>query len=111
MTEFATFWRHIRRVSRLSLFGAVACSVVRRIVWLFTTPSSRADVPRALLMVNGFIVLCYLELACLGLLVLSVGWDIYRFRRQSRAEQGRAESGDVTRAADALPAAPPPPDL
>lgn len=104
MTEFATFWRYIRRVSRLSLFGAVACSVVRHILWMFTTPTSRADVPRALLMVNCFLVLCYLELACLGLLVLSVCLDIYRFRRQSHAEQGNAEQGDVTSAADALPA-------
>jgi hypothetical protein len=60
--------------------------------WLFTTPANRADIPRALTVIDLFLEVSWIELAFIAVLLKSVAGEVWQHRKQNRLKMMEAGS-------------------
>ena len=65
--QIAALWLRRSLGTRLAVCVTVFLAVARRVLWLFSTPHTRAEIPRAVAVLNLEIAASYLELASLCL--------------------------------------------
>ncbi len=77
-TNLVSLWRQRSLLTRLAVCGTVLFALTRRILWLFSTPHGRADIPRAVAVLDLFLAASYLELAGIACLFLGLVLEMRR---------------------------------
>jgi hypothetical protein len=85
-------WRKRSVLSRVALSGVCLLFITRRILWLFTTPANRADIPRALTVIDLFLAASWIELAFIAVLLMSLAGEVWQHRKQNRRTMMEAGS-------------------
>ncbi|MCW3051379.1 MAG: hypothetical protein JWN14_549 [Chthonomonadales bacterium] len=85
-------WRKRSVLSRVTLSGVFLLFIARRILWLFTTPANRADIPRALTVIEVFLAASWIELAFIAVLLMSLAGEVWQHRKQNRLKMMEANS-------------------